>query len=1152
MHKNELVDPLVPETAAPRPAWGPGLGMVLPPAALSAICALGVGIGYLLFHALAELFSILIALTALVVATTSRQFTKNHFVVFIAVAIGWCSVLDLAHTLAFKGMGLLPADSANPATQLWIAARFLQAASLLAAPLFLRRSVRVNRLHLGFGLLVFAALLAIATGVFPAAYIDGQGLTPFKIYAEYLIIALLGTSLFRFWRQRALLSPGLFYCLAAAVLAMMLSEFAFTRYVSVYATANLVGHLFKIFAYWFVYVALVQNTLQEPFAMLARAASTYDAVPDPTLVVNAAGTVLQANQAAARYAGVAVEALVGRSSHTLFHDPEVAPEDCLVCARIAGNGGEFLLDLEKGPAGAVVECSVAPFSGTNGGRAYVQVIRDITERRQMQAERERLVYFLGERIKELRCHYAISALIERPDVDPPSLLAGVAELLPPAFQFPPQTTAFIQSDWGHFGSPCPPATPHHLERSIRVHGREVGRICVCYPADLPAQEVLFLPEEEALMEAVAQRVGETIEHSLAAAKIQRLSYLYEMLSATNRAIVHCRSIEELLETLFEALITHGTFPKVFIARSDNGEMPLHVAYSHGIDADYLPLLDEVLAERNGPFGRSFDDYKAGKIVCTLIPKDGQPDAWLGYLQQQGVRERAIMPLVRADKMVGVVGLYASVENAFDADQLRLLGEMASDMSFALNTLIVDERRLLAEQQAMLSEHRFRGVFEASPLPMQIRSLSSGALRALNQAHQQWLGYGVEELASEAAWFECFFPDPCLRQQIQQQWPRDIAAARASGRPVSSPELPLRCKDGRQRIARGSMSIVGDDVVIAWIDLTEMRRSEQELRESEQRFRGMIEQTLTGIYVRREREFVYVNPRFCDMLGWSAEALVGPDIQELLHIVPEMWQRSQSAWERLQAGEQSVTYSVPVQRHDGQQIELGIHATAITWDSKPAMIAMAQDVTERRRAEEQIANYVKRLEESMRATLHAVSNMVEMRDPYTAGHERRVGLIAGAIARELGWSEERCRTLEMVGLVHDIGKISVPAEILSKPTRLSALEMEMVRGHAEAGYDILKDVNFSAPVADIIHQHHERLDGSGYPRQLRGDEILIEARVLAVADVLESMAAHRPYRPALGLDAALAEIERGRGIQFDPEVVDAIVRLLREKGYALPQ
>jgi putative nucleotidyltransferase with HDIG domain len=214
--------------------------------------------------------------------------------------------------------------------------------------------------------------------------------------------------------------------------------------------------------------------------------------------------------------------------------------------------------------------------------------------------------------------------------------------------------------------------------------------------------------------------------------------------------------------------------------------------------------------------------------------------------------------------------------------------------------------------------------------------------------------------------------------------------------------------------------------------------------------------------------------------------------------------------------------------------------------------MAEDITERKQAETQIAGYVKQLEASMRGTLQAVSNMIDQRDPYTAGHERRVSLIAGAIGREMGWSEERCDRLEMVGLVHDIGKISVPAEILSKPGRLSALEMQLIRGHAQAGYDILKDVPFPFPVADIIRQHHERLDGSGYPLGLKGEQVLPEARVLAVADVIESIATHRPYRPARGLDVALDELERGRGTQYDPDAIDAFSRLLHDKGYTLPQ
>jgi len=143
-------------------------------------------------------------------------------------------------------------------------------------------------------------------------------------------------------------------------------------------------------------------------------------------------------------------------------------------------------------------------------------------------------------------------------------------------------------------------------------------------------------------------------------------------------------------------------------------------------------------------------------------------------------------------------------------------------------------------------------------------------------------------------------------------------------------------------------------------------------------------------------------------------------------------------------------------------------------------------------------------------------------------------------------------MEMVGLVHDIGKIAVPSEILTKPTRLSSIEMRLVQEHAQAGYDILKNVPFDAPVAEIVRQHHERMDGSGYPRGLQGDDILPEARVLAVADVLESMAAHRPYRPALGLDVALKELLQNQGRLYDPAVVDATARLIRDKGYVLPQ
>ncbi len=190
-----------------------------------------------------------------------------------------------------------------------------------------------------------------------------------------------------------------------------------------------------------------------------------------------------------------------------------------------------------------------------------------------------------------------------------------------------------------------------------------------------------------------------------------------------------------------------------------------------------------------------------------------------------------------------------------------------------------------------------------------------------------------------------------------------------------------------------------------------------------------------------------------------------------------------------------------------------------------------------------------LRQSLEDSIKAIADTVEMRDPYTAGHQRRVGLLAVAIAKELGLAEQQVHGIELVATVHDLGKISVPAEILAKPGKLSNIEMMLVRNHAQAGYEILKDIKFPWPIATVVWQHHERVDGSGYPLGLKGDQILLESRIMAVADVVEAMASHRPYRPALGIDAALKEIERGRDTAYDPAVADACIRLFAEKRFA---
>ncbi|TMO88413.1 HDIG domain-containing protein [Pseudoalteromonas ruthenica] len=216
------------------------------------------------------------------------------------------------------------------------------------------------------------------------------------------------------------------------------------------------------------------------------------------------------------------------------------------------------------------------------------------------------------------------------------------------------------------------------------------------------------------------------------------------------------------------------------------------------------------------------------------------------------------------------------------------------------------------------------------------------------------------------------------------------------------------------------------------------------------------------------------------------------------------------------------------------------------------IGILCDISAEEGALNQVRHYSSRLENTVLGTVEAISSMVELRDPYTAGHESRVGDLAVQIAKQMQLNADTQYGLRIAGLVHDIGKISIPSEYLTKPTRLSHSEFAIIKTHAEHGYQILKSIPFPWPIAQVAYQHHERMDGSGYPQGLKGEDILLEARIIAVADVIESMATSRPYRHALGLDAALAEIETNAGKLYDPQVVKAALSLFREQGYQLSQ
>ena len=214
------------------------------------------------------------------------------------------------------------------------------------------------------------------------------------------------------------------------------------------------------------------------------------------------------------------------------------------------------------------------------------------------------------------------------------------------------------------------------------------------------------------------------------------------------------------------------------------------------------------------------------------------------------------------------------------------------------------------------------------------------------------------------------------------------------------------------------------------------------------------------------------------------------------------------------------------------------------------IVVMHNITNRKMVEQELQQSYQKLQKTLEETVHALSAMVEMRDPYTAGHQNRVADIAQAIAAEMNLQEDCINGIRIASLLHDIGKIRVPSDILTKPGRLTKPEFELIKEHAQTGYEILKSIEFPWPIANIVLQHHERIDGSGYPQGLKRNDILLESRIIGIADVVEAMTNHRPYREALGLEMALDEIQKNKDILYDPEAVDACIRIFLEKGFKI--
>jgi PAS domain S-box-containing protein len=653
-----------------------------------------------------------------------------------------------------------------------------------------------------------------------------------------------------------------------------------------------------------------------------------------------------------------------------------------------------------------------------------------------------------------------------------------------------------------------------------------------------------------------KRINEALEEKVLerTAQISHLNDVLRAVRGINRLIVRERDPEQLIQEACNTIIQTRGYDAAWVALvdPDTGKRIIGAAESLG-SGDIPPVIGHLQAGMLPPCTETAKQRPGSVIITEALSSDcrGCPYAYPGKTGQTLTTE-----IRYGDRLKGFLSLHTSSSTHFDEEEELLILEVAGDIGFALHDINLEQAHRQTFEDLQKSEAQYRLHFEnvsdvifSMDRDFRVTSITPSVKAFLGYEPEEIIGRRIEDLKA--------MTEPSLNAAL---FNLKLVFA---GEPVYPTVYEFIARDGTSRFIEVlSSPITKGAVVTAALsigrDITERKMAEDWLLQQRTMTERIMHTTPSGIMLfDREGLLTFVNPHGCEILGIPAEMLQGRKyrIGELHLRDPEGGKIPEDRFPSsriLASGQPIHGVDLSIQTPDGRSVFLLFNGTPIL-DAEgklQEMVLTFDDITDRKHAEDRLEETLKILRQAVNTTVQVLALAVESKDPYTAGHQRRTTELAAAIATEMELPSEKIEGIRMAGNIHDIGKISIPSEILSKPSRLSDIEFRLIQAHAEQGFEILKDVQSPWCLAKIVHQHHERLNGSGYPMGLKGKEILLEARILAVADVVESMASHRPYRPALGIEAALAEIEQNKGVLYDAAVVETCIRLFRENRFHL--
>lgn len=711
---------------------------------------------------------------------------------------------------------------------------------------------------------------------------------------------------------------------------------------------------------------------------------------------------------------------------------------------------------------------------------------------------------------------------------------------------------------------------------------------------------------------LARTLDETADRIEAAERrLTRVNRALRVLSAGNRALLRGGEEQALLEEMCRAIVEAGGYRLAWVGYAENDperSVRFAAAWGEGIEI----FGGQKITWNDGESGQNLIGAAIRRLI-PITANDVQTDQdcapWRPLAQAHGIASLLAMPLRNDGAAIGALCICSAEAGDFDAEVVELLNESADDLAYGIVVRRAEAehertRSDLRRQEArntLILKAAGEGIFGldgtgcvtfANPAACAMLQWQEEELigRVIHPLHHHTRADGTPFPEAECPIYQAFRDGITHFADDDLFWRKD-----GTSFPVEYVSTPIHDDQGEP---------VG--AVVSFLDTTARKQDKIALERLNRALRtlsagnealvratdeaGLLEAACRVIVEKGGYRMAWVGftddtpEKTVTPKGWAGaeegylaqlhltwadtEHGQGPNSRAIRSGEPQivhdlLADPGYTPWRKLAEERGFVSAFAYPLRVSGKVIgALGIYAAeADAFDAGEVVLLseLGDDLaygieTLRTRAErDRIAyehtHHAEILRHSLEDALRAIAFTVEKRDPYTAGHERRVGELAVAIAEEMGLPEEKTHGIRLAATVHDLGKIQIPAEILAKPTRLSEIEFMLIKTHPQAGFDILKDVKFPWPIADIVWQHHERLDGTGYPQGLKDGHILLESRIMAVADVVEAMASHRPYRPALGIEVALKEIERGRGSAYDQVVADACLKLFREGKFA---